>query len=522
MKAEYRRELVKVQSGPRRRAAYALRELRRPRVHHRRGVRRAARGRRERDPARGERALPARRRPAGDRRGHRATAGRARRARPPSPRASTRWPPLIAASSCRRCRRPGRTGWSAPDRVHALRARRSRHVSTSAARRSSRSRPRASRQRLEHTDCKDDARASRRARLHAGLPGGGATLRPPRRCRAAASLARHHARLRHHRAHAGATRRAGPRPHGRRAAEVDIRAACRQHIKDIGLDPRGPRERDLPEPAGARAHPGPQLDLANLEDGALQVGTGDLSEMALGWSTFGGDQISMYNVNAGRAQDAGARAGAAGWPSTRPPRRSATCCATCWRRPVSPELVLRPGRRRHHAAHRGDRSGPTSCTTSTCSAWSWLGAGPAKILFLAEHAFRVALRPSDHLKRWLRVVPARGSSQNQFKRSVAPDGPKVGSVSLSPRRLAHAQRRLCSRVPGRARHALIAPPLKDCRDPIRDCRFPIERRARTGPATEIAAQEVVDARVPSGRFRLPADEEPGGLCAVPSPFEGER
>ncbi len=79
--------------------------------------------------------------------------------------------------------------------------------------------------------------------------------------------------------------------------EIDIRAACEQHIRDIGLDPQD-RSSTTYQNMQARERTQVLMDLANLE-GGLVVGTGDLSELALGWCTFGGDHLSMYNVNAG-------------------------------------------------------------------------------------------------------------------------------------------------------------------------------------------------------------------------------
>src|SRR5262249_58903168 len=79
--------------------------------------------------------------------------------------------------------------------------------------------------------------------------------------------------------------------------EIDIRPACLQHMKDIGLDQNDTASLAF-ENMQARERTQILMDLANKE-GALQVGTGDLSELALGWTTFGADQISMYHVNAG-------------------------------------------------------------------------------------------------------------------------------------------------------------------------------------------------------------------------------
>ncbi len=209
--------------------------------------------------------------------------------------------------------------------------------------------------------------------------------------------------------------------------EIDIRPACSQHIKDIGLDP-GDTESVTFQNLQARERTQILMDLANKES-ALHLGTGDLSEMALGWSTFAGDHISMYNVNAGVPKTLVREL--VSWVAehrTTGPEREVlrSILAT----PVSPELV--PANSDGGIAQRTEEIlGPYELHDFFLFCLVRLGAGPRKILFLAEHAF-AGRYDSDALKRTLRTFVNRFFDQ-QYKRSACPDGPKVGSVSLSPR-----------------------------------------------------------------------------------------
>jgi NAD+ synthase (glutamine-hydrolysing) len=210
-------------------------------------------------------------------------------------------------------------------------------------------------------------------------------------------------------------------------SEIDIRAACLQHIKDIGLDPSDQQSTTF-QNVQARERTQVLMDMANKE-GALHVGTGNLSEIALGWSTFGGDQISMYNVNTGVPKTLVREL--VGWVAkaeTTGTERDVLrdVLAT----PVSPELVP-PGPDGSMAQDTEKLVGPYDLHDFFLFSLVKLGAGPAKTVFLAEHAF-ASRYDRAAIKRWLRVFLER-FFQNQFKRSVAPDGPKVGSVSLSPR-----------------------------------------------------------------------------------------
>jgi NAD+ synthase (glutamine-hydrolysing) len=170
------------------------------------------------------------------------------------------------------------------------------------------------------------------------------------------------------------------------------------------------------------------MNLANKE-GGLVVGTGDLSELALGFCTFGGDHMSMYNVNGGVPKTL-VRELVRWFAERRASGPTRDVLRAILERPVSPELL--PPRPDGSA---GDVSesvvGPYELHDFFLWALVRLGAGPRKILFLAGQAFAGAYDEAT-LRRWLRVFLERFFDQ-QFKRSVLPDGPKVGSVSLSPR-----------------------------------------------------------------------------------------
>jgi NAD+ synthase (glutamine-hydrolysing) len=170
------------------------------------------------------------------------------------------------------------------------------------------------------------------------------------------------------------------------------------------------------------------MDLANKED-ALQVGTGDLSEMALGYTTFAGDHISMYNVNASVPKTLVRELvrWVADHETTGP---EASVLRSILDTPVSAEL-LPPGEGGAISQRTEEIVGPYELHDFFLFCLLRLGAGPAKTLFLAEHAFRDHHEPAV-IRRWLVVFVTRFFGQ-QFKRSVSPDGPKVGSVSLSPR-----------------------------------------------------------------------------------------
>jgi len=209
--------------------------------------------------------------------------------------------------------------------------------------------------------------------------------------------------------------------------EIDIRPACERHIADIGLDPAD-RASATYQNLQARERTQVLMDLANKENGIV-VGTGDLSELALGFCTFAGDHMAMYNVNTGVPKTLVRRL--VGWVAEQeaaPAEREVLRAVL--ETPVSPELVP-AGADGSITQKTEEIVGPYELHDFFLYHLVRHGAGPRKILFLAGHAFAERYDAAT-LKRWLRVFVERFFDQ-QYKRSVLPDGPKVGSVGLSPR-----------------------------------------------------------------------------------------
>ena len=208
--------------------------------------------------------------------------------------------------------------------------------------------------------------------------------------------------------------------------EISIREACIQHMKDIGMDPAD--RSTAYENAQARERTQILMDVANME-GGLVVGTGDLSELALGWATYNGDQMSMYGVNASVPKTLVRHL--VKWAAdTEPDAATRATLLDILDTPVSPELL--PADADGGIAQKTeDLVGPYELHDFFLYNFLRLGYGPAKILFLAETAFEGSYdRTTIH--KWLCTFFRRFFAQ-QFKRSAMPDGPKVGSVALSPR-----------------------------------------------------------------------------------------
>lgn len=208
--------------------------------------------------------------------------------------------------------------------------------------------------------------------------------------------------------------------------EIPIRAACEQHFRDIGLDPA---DRSVAyENSQARERTQILMDVANMT-GGLVIGTGDLSELALGWATYNGDQMSMYGVNASVPKTLVRHL--VKWAAdteTEPLTRSTLLDIIDT--PVSPELLPADAEGRI-AQKTEDLVGPYELHDFFLYQTVRAGYSPRKTLLLAEQAFAGSYDRATIL-RWLRVFVRRFFAQ-QFKRSAMPDGPKVGSVSLSPR-----------------------------------------------------------------------------------------
>ena len=207
--------------------------------------------------------------------------------------------------------------------------------------------------------------------------------------------------------------------------EIDIRAAVQQHFDDIGHDAN---TFDIVyENTQARERTQVLFDVAN-QQGAILVGTGDLSELALGWCTFNADHMASYNVNAGVPKTLVSYL--VRWYASH--RANAELSAVLQRvlaTPISPELV--PGRDGQIGQHTEDVVGPYLLHDYFLFHFVRNGFTPAKIDALAQQSFAGAFAKTT-IRHWLKVFFQRFMSQ-QFKRTTLPPGPKVGSVSLSPR-----------------------------------------------------------------------------------------
>jgi NAD+ synthase (glutamine-hydrolysing) len=207
---------------------------------------------------------------------------------------------------------------------------------------------------------------------------------------------------------------------------IPIHAAVRQHLQDIG---HAEQVHDVTfENAQARERTQILMDLAN-QIGGITIGTGDLSELALGWSTYNGDHMSMYHVNAGVPKTLVKYLVEWCADSEFSGEASAVLrdiCAT----PISPEL-LPPGQGDAISQSTEDTIGPFLLHDFFLFYTVRYLFSPRKVFYLARQAFHSSYTPEEILK-WMRVFYQRFFAQ-QFKRSAMPDGPKVGSVALSPR-----------------------------------------------------------------------------------------
>jgi NAD+ synthase (glutamine-hydrolysing) len=208
--------------------------------------------------------------------------------------------------------------------------------------------------------------------------------------------------------------------------EIDIKPACLQHFNDIGHDSK---IHDVTyENVQARERTQLLMDIANKNCG-LVIGTGDLSELALGWSTYNGDHMSMYAVNCGIPKTL-VRFLVQWVADNNFDEASRKVLYSIIDTPISPEL-LPPDKNGEINQKTEDLVGPYELHDFFLYHMVRYGASPKKILFLANEAFsdRYTLAV---IKKWLEIFIKRFFSQ-QFKRSCLPDGPKVGTISLSPR-----------------------------------------------------------------------------------------
>ena len=207
--------------------------------------------------------------------------------------------------------------------------------------------------------------------------------------------------------------------------EVDIRPACIQHMKDIGQDPD---VHDITyENTQARQRTYILMDLAN-KNGGILVGTGDLSELAMGWCTYNGDHMSMYGVNASVPKTLVRHL--VGYVASVSDERTRAVLEDVLDTPVSPEL-LPPDANGEIKQKTEDTIGPYELHDFFLYHFMRFGCEREKLRFLALRAFngRYDIATVD---KWLAAFYRRFFI-SQFKRSCVPDSPKVGSVSLSPR-----------------------------------------------------------------------------------------
>lgn len=207
--------------------------------------------------------------------------------------------------------------------------------------------------------------------------------------------------------------------------EISIKKAVQQHFTDIG---HSENEHDVTyENAQARERTQVLMDVAN-KVGGLVIGTGDLSELALGWATYNGDHMSMYGVNASIPKTL-VRFLVDWFASQSTDKILAAVLRDILDTPVSPELL--PPKNGNISQKTEELVGPYELHDFFLYYMLRRGFSPAKILFLAEHAFSGAYT-RETIRKWLTVFYKRFFSQ-QFKRSCMPDGAKVGTISLSPR-----------------------------------------------------------------------------------------
>ena len=231
--------------------------------------------------------------------------------------------------------------------------------------------------------------------------------------------------------------------------EISIVPAVEQHFSDIGQDPS---VHDVTyENSQARERTQILMDIANKENGIV-VGTGDLSELALGWATYNGDHMSMYGVNASIPKTLvkylvrWAALNSISGTDSSTGRTASEILLDIVDTPISPELTP-AGKDGSIAQKTEDLVGPYELHDFFLYNFFRCGYSPSKVFFLAKKAFlgrtadcnvfvgpegKASQYTEEIILKWLKKFYWRFFSQ-QFKRSCLPDGPKVGSVTLSPR-----------------------------------------------------------------------------------------
>ena len=207
--------------------------------------------------------------------------------------------------------------------------------------------------------------------------------------------------------------------------EVPIAAAVKQHFEDIGHNPED--HSVTYENAQARERTQVLMDIAN-QTGGLVIGTGDMSELALGWATYNGDHMSMYGVNASVPKTL-VRHLVRYYAETCDNETLSAILYDILDTPVSPELL--PPENGKISQKTEDLVGPYELHDFYLYYMLRFGYEPEKIYRVAQKAF-AGIYDNATILKWLKTFYRRFFSQ-QFKRSCIPDGPKVGSVALSPR-----------------------------------------------------------------------------------------
>ena len=212
---------------------------------------------------------------------------------------------------------------------------------------------------------------------------------------------------------------------GAELIEVDIKKSVTCHFEDIGQDVG---KHDVTyENAQARERTQVLMDIANKENGMV-IGTGDMSELALGWATYNGDHMSMYGVNAGVPKTL-VRHLVRFYADTCEDEKLAAVLRDVLDTPVSPELL--PPEDGKISQKTEDLVGPYELHDFFMYYMLRFGFSPSKVFRLAVETFGDEY-DVETIYRWIRTFYRRFFTQ-QFKRSCLPDGPKVGSVSVSPR-----------------------------------------------------------------------------------------
>lgn len=208
--------------------------------------------------------------------------------------------------------------------------------------------------------------------------------------------------------------------------EVNIRASVTQHFQDIGQDMEN---HDVTYENGqARERTQVLMDLAN-KAGGIVIGTGDLSELALGWATYNGDHMSMYGVNCGVPKTLVSHL-VRFFAETTGDEQLSKCLFDVLDTPVSPEL-LPPTGDGTISQKTEDLVGPYELHDFFLYHVLRAGERPRKIYREAKLAFS-GVYSDEVILKWEKTFYKRFFAQ-QFKRSCLPDGPKVGSVAVSPR-----------------------------------------------------------------------------------------